>query len=690
MAHALRQIGNSSAHNPDKVIPHRWELIQFVKKLTSEMKQADEAALDMLTPEATKASLPKINSRSALPVDSLVLLSQATIEPSEGEHRGTLVYLHPFGTGSSRYLQARAAFASKGIRLVFPIAPRIPIAANDNQAALSWFDYFAGTEAGKEPEPDPSSLEDARTRLALTLEREAVLLGPDGHKRLLIGGCGQGGTAALHAALMYQETLAGFVGVCSELLPCSPWQGPGRLELHFFGRTQDPDAWAQQTREPLVLCHNVVDHGDVFGKAVGAFETSSIDAQLEADCLRCACEAVLKLPSSGAGQKVLEAKENPQPKAAVNEHLQPDWKLRVAAMEPGLVQSNGSSVRVTVKAKITPALTMFRQKFSGSADVQDAQTLEDIEHITADEQQSLTQLAMEEQEQGLEREWEQENELENEQGELEQLEQIRELIRPKSSMHHSPMLIEDLEDGDDSDHKTSGREEGDDVLLQMRPKARGSLANCIAESSLHSTYRPKAPSGPPPRLGASAKAGLPRPPSGPPPAAILAMARQPLDSGVTGTAAIEAGGGTCTTKIVEEVTGSASPKIEEATEAVVEEMEVATEDVPTEAKTQDGNDSIDSKTAATEEQKGLDSSKTDASRRDREIVKSAEEKDEEDSGYATDELPDFDDAGQDEELANENLAEEEDADAGEFSTAGSALRLMESVAEPSSKRLRTK
>lgn len=118
-------------------------------------------------------------------------------------------------------------------------------------------------------------------------------MGENGRKRLLIGGLAQGGEAALHAALMHHQVLGGFVGVCTNLLPCTLPEGGGRMKLHFFGYDRDPKKWAAQTRDPLLPHHDLVEHGDVFGQ-IGAFNLAKIDFKLEAQCLHCACEAVLE------------------------------------------------------------------------------------------------------------------------------------------------------------------------------------------------------------------------------------------------------------------------------------------------------------------------------------------------------------------------------------------------------------
>eukprot|EP00931_Biecheleriopsis_adriatica_P067012 TRINITY_DN4121_c0_g1_i1.p1 TRINITY_DN4121_c0_g1~~TRINITY_DN4121_c0_g1_i1.p1 ORF type:complete len:1501 (-),score=431.44 TRINITY_DN4121_c0_g1_i1:79-4581(-) len=301
-AHMLRMVGNFSAHNPGAIIPEEWELVKLVQKLTQDIKQADSTfeagekerqddpfapCLSMLT-EAPDPSLPEP-------------LSQSVVRPKDGIHQGTLIFLHPFGYGNTRYLNQ---FASKGIRIVLPMAPKIPIMAYENQPFVSWYDYFPKGEGVSELEADACTLEDMRVRLAMTLETEAALLGPDGHRRLIVGGLGQGGSTALHTVLMHRKQLAGYIGVCTQLLSCTPPAGPGRLTLHLFGHWQDEETWGTDTRDELMLYHDVVDHGNVFGLGSGPFDINKIDKTLEADCLRTACESLLDMEESTSAERV--------------------------------------------------------------------------------------------------------------------------------------------------------------------------------------------------------------------------------------------------------------------------------------------------------------------------------------------------------------------------------------------------
>ena len=214
------------------------------------------------------------------------------------------MYLHPFGAGNVRYLQAKSVFAAQGIRLVLPLAPNTQITAYNKRPCISWFDYYNGN---KELEADPLSLEDIRVRLSLTLEREAVLLGEAGHKRLIVGGLAQGAETALHAVLMHHQVLAGYVGICGNLLPCTLPEGPGKVKLHFFDYGErDPKVWLHQTRDPLLKHHDLTEHGAIFDNGVEGVpkdfrkghlqgvDLSKIDHKLEAQCLHIACEALLQ------------------------------------------------------------------------------------------------------------------------------------------------------------------------------------------------------------------------------------------------------------------------------------------------------------------------------------------------------------------------------------------------------------
>ncbi|CAE8742950.1 unnamed protein product [Polarella glacialis] len=228
------------------------------------------------------------------------LFPTSVIPPKNGVHRGTLIYFHPFGVGSSRYLQSRASFAQNGVRLVLPNAPCIPITSRGSRRHVSWVDYQSSFSS---LDIDPQSLEDTRASLALLLESEARLLGRDGHKRLLVGGLGQGCAVALHTVLLHPTPVAGFLGVGGHLLPCTPPEGSGRLALHFCGSDKDARALEEQTLQSLRPFHSVTCHAS---SCLGSQDeaASIIDKVLESDCIRCMCEALLKLPSTTSSKRV--------------------------------------------------------------------------------------------------------------------------------------------------------------------------------------------------------------------------------------------------------------------------------------------------------------------------------------------------------------------------------------------------
>ena len=296
--------------------------MQLVQKLTSEIKESDaqtkahdEADKKWEAAEPFAAVLAKIAGEPAparAPASARLQLPQSLILPKDGQHKATLVYLHPFGAGNVRYLQAKSLFASQGVRLVLPLAPNTQITAYNKRPCISWFDYYNGS---KELEADPLSLEDIRVRLSLTLEREATLLGGDGHKRLIVGGLAQGAEAALHAVLMHHQVLAGYVGVCGNLLPCTLPEGPGKVKLHFFDYGErDPKVWVHQTRDPLLKHHDLTEHGAIFDNGVEGLpkdfrkghlqgvDLSKIDHKLEAQCLQIACEAILQAEETETGE----------------------------------------------------------------------------------------------------------------------------------------------------------------------------------------------------------------------------------------------------------------------------------------------------------------------------------------------------------------------------------------------------
>jgi len=248
-------------------------------------------------PPTAKASMvrgPEMLVKAADKVPEIPSLQTVVIPPKDDAHRGTLIYLHPFKSSPMRYLDEAQVFAQKGVRLVFPNAPILPITALGGKEESSWFDYTTDNRGMAEDGISEPTLAAIRARLADLIEKEAALLGDGGHARLMIGGAAQGCSAALDAMLRHSTPLAGFAGVCGHPLMCTPLKSSSRHSCQFFVCQDDKVVrwmWAQRSIERLNMHQKVTVHGPFSGLG----HITDVDPVAEADWMRIACGRGLSL-----------------------------------------------------------------------------------------------------------------------------------------------------------------------------------------------------------------------------------------------------------------------------------------------------------------------------------------------------------------------------------------------------------
>jgi len=150
------------------------------------------------------------------------------LRPKSQRHQYTLVYLHQFnceGFGYAynkpHYFYSSTKFCFKGLKIVFPNAPKLPITAQDGYEKNAWYDYLTDFDGVREDKVNMKSLRKTRDRIFQLLHHEIGLLGGDA-SRVLIGGASQGCCTAMHCALQFPRVLGGFVGIVGHLLSCSP------------------------------------------------------------------------------------------------------------------------------------------------------------------------------------------------------------------------------------------------------------------------------------------------------------------------------------------------------------------------------------------------------------------------------------------------------------------------------------
>eukprot|EP00750_Incisomonas_marina_P013427 INCI17318.4.p1 GENE.INCI17318.4~~INCI17318.4.p1 ORF type:complete len:1643 (-),score=275.14 INCI17318.4:498-5267(-) len=151
-----------------------------------------------------------------------------------------------------------------GVRYIFPTAPKRTISwpVGDEAGVHAWFNYFSD-ETGNDAydDIDVEQLDAATTKLHAILDYEFAALDPRGSgennniNAVLLGGCSQGGTMALHAGLTYAEkqkrrkrnrhhgpprhTLAAIVALRTILLEETPLYGGSAPPIRIFSAAED-------------------------------------------------------------------------------------------------------------------------------------------------------------------------------------------------------------------------------------------------------------------------------------------------------------------------------------------------------------------------------------------------------------------------------------------------------------------
>lgn len=219
------------------------------------------------------------------------------IEPKNGVHKYTLVYLHPYAMGLRGYIRKTALFTFDGLRVVMPSAPTRNITCLGHRPMKAWYDYLSDCGGAREEEVGEASLADSRQHLFSLLDREALALSESegyvamgngsGHDGLIVGGLSQGCCTALDVAIRYQYPIRGFVGIVGHPLSLTP---PGRhleVPLHFFNGAKDK-VMRWQWVEPLIDRLRTAGHRKVtvHGPLPGVHH--AVTREFEASCLRTA------------------------------------------------------------------------------------------------------------------------------------------------------------------------------------------------------------------------------------------------------------------------------------------------------------------------------------------------------------------------------------------------------------------
>ena len=183
------------------------------------------------------------------------LLRAVEIETG-GKVRASIVWLHGLGADGHDFepIVPHLGLDGRGVRFVFPHAPRRAVTINMGLLMPAWFDIRAQDFGAN---IDDAGIRDSAAQVEALVAREKERGVPA--ERILLAGFSQGGVIALHVALRHPERLAGAIGL-STFLPEAVTE---RAELHaanaalpvFMAHGDDdpmiPSAWAEQARDRL-------------------------------------------------------------------------------------------------------------------------------------------------------------------------------------------------------------------------------------------------------------------------------------------------------------------------------------------------------------------------------------------------------------------------------------------------------
>ena len=181
-----------------------------------------------------------------------------------GKVRASILWLHGLGADGHDFepIVPQLGLDGRGIRFLFPHAPRRAVTINMGLLMPAWFDIRAQDFSAR---IDEAGIRASAAQVEALVAREKERGIPA--ERILLAGFSQGGVIALHVALRHPERLAGAIGLSTFL----PQEVTARAELSaanaalpvFMAHGDDdpmiPIAWAEQARDRLKeLAHPVV------------------------------------------------------------------------------------------------------------------------------------------------------------------------------------------------------------------------------------------------------------------------------------------------------------------------------------------------------------------------------------------------------------------------------------------------
>ncbi len=154
-------------------------------------------------------------------------------QSTPGEIAGTVIWLHGLGADGTDFegiipylgLQSRPG---KGIRFLFPNAPRRPVTVNAGMSMRAWYDVM---DQRIESRPDFAGMEQSASGILSLVESEKEKGIPA--SRIIVGGFSQGGLVAAFAGQKARERLGG-VMILSSYIPAPFSPEEGAVPQHFL------------------------------------------------------------------------------------------------------------------------------------------------------------------------------------------------------------------------------------------------------------------------------------------------------------------------------------------------------------------------------------------------------------------------------------------------------------------------
>jgi len=184
------------------------------------------------------------------------LLRAVEIETG-GKVRASILWLHGLGADGHDFepIVPHLGLDGRGVRFIFPHAPRRAVTINMGLLMPAWFDIREQDFSAKVDDIGIRASA-AQVEALVTRERERGVPA----ERILLAGFSQGGVIALHVALRWKERLAGAIGLSTFLPetvtePSELSQANAALPVFLAHGDEDPLIpllWAQHARDRLV------------------------------------------------------------------------------------------------------------------------------------------------------------------------------------------------------------------------------------------------------------------------------------------------------------------------------------------------------------------------------------------------------------------------------------------------------